>query len=90
MSASLGDMSLLGTSHTIGPIRSTQRGYAMSWQGLGVPEVDTGQEVDLLARGELLEHFFDIDVGHLVDVIAVRSTGCIWRGDADSLYSRRG
>lgn len=37
-------------------------------QGLGVPEVDAGQEVTLLVHGELLEHFLDVDVCHLMGV----------------------
>lgn len=33
-------------------------------KGLGVPKVDAGQEITLLAGRELLEHLLDVDVRH--------------------------
>lgn len=36
----------------------------MMRKGLGVPKVDSRQEITLLAGGELLEHLLDIDVRH--------------------------
>ena len=47
----------------------------MMRQCLGVPEVDAGQEFTFLARGQLLEHFFDVDVCHSIGVTPDRS-GC--------------
>lgn len=36
----------------------------MMRKGLGVPKVDAGQELTLLAGGELLEHLLDVDIRH--------------------------
>lgn len=40
----------------------------MVMKGLCVPKVDAGQEITLLAGGELLENLFNIDVRHCAEL----------------------
>ncbi|KAI9150404.1 hypothetical protein HJFPF1_10170 [Paramyrothecium foliicola] len=70
----------LGASDAVGTVRQAQRGDAMLGQGLCVPEINTlgeppgdedfvlaltCQQVNLLREAELLQHLFNINIGHL-------------------------